>query len=272
MPVARVGTLLGSLTLLCCVLSAAAPPRLRHRQLSRALVDERVLALAFVGEGRVLALAAGSVSLWRLEGGALRREARETWPVAVAPVRHGGGLIVGRPDERAAWLVSSYAEGARLVRVDGARLVLGDTADAAPWPGAPEGLRFRPGTNLIDGLATGDGAQLIVALDPVSRAVVREDGMLLVDAVPTGMRVGSAIASPWPRTLVASAPDPPAVEDALLVLRYVGSGWQEALKIRVPGVVSALAARGGSGASDVVVALVSAAGPELLRLELRPQP
>lgn len=272
MPVARVGTLLGSLSLLCCVLSAAPPPRLRYRELSRARVDEPLLALAFVGEGRVLALAAGSVSLWRLEGGGLRREARETWPVAVAPVRHGGGLIVGRPDERAAWLVSSYAEGARLVRIEGPRLLLGDTADAAPWPNADEGLRFRTGTNLVDGLVTGDGAQPIVALDPVSRAVVREDGMLLVDSAPTGMRVGSAIASPWPRTLVASAPDPPSTEDALLVLRNDGSGWEEALRIRVPGVVSALAARGGSGASDVVVALASAGGRELLRLELRPEP
>src|SRR5688500_5052106 len=115
MPVATARMLLGSLVLLGCLPGAADPPCLRHRLLSRARIDEPILALAFAGERRVLALAAGSISLWRLDDGPPRRGARSTFPEPPSPVRHGGGLIVGKPDEGAAWLISSYIDGARLV-------------------------------------------------------------------------------------------------------------------------------------------------------------
>jgi hypothetical protein len=222
-----------------------------------------------VGERRALALAADSVSLWRLERAAARLEARESWSEATSPVRHAGALIVSRPDEKAAWLLSSHAQGARLVRVEGARLLLSGAADAAPWPDAPEGLRFQPGTNRIDGFATADGPQPLVALDPISRALVRDDGMLLVDSSETGVRVGSALASLWPRTLAASAPDPPSAQDAVVVLRKQSDRWEEALRIEVFGRVIALAGRGDGGAADLLIALLTPAGCELLRLELR---
>jgi hypothetical protein len=265
---ARVGTLLGSLTLLCCMLSAA-PSRIRYRELSRVRVAEPVLALAFVGERHALALARGSVSLWRFDGAAARLEAREIWSEATPPVRHAGALIVGRPDEKAAWLLSSHAPGARLVRVEGARLLLADAADAAPWPAAAEGLRFQPGTNRIEGFATDDGPQPLVAVDPTARALVRDDGMLLVDSSETGVRVGSALASLWPRTLAASAPDPPSARDAVLVLRKQADRWEEELRIEVVGRVAALAGRGDGSAADLLIALLTPAGCELLHLELR---
>src|SRR5687767_4551134 len=137
MPFATARTLLGSLVLLgWCLPSPAEPARLRLRTLSRVRVDEPVLALAFVGEGRLLSLAASSVSLWRLDDGPPRRSARSTFATPPVPVRHGGGLVVGKPDEGAAWLLSSYLEGARLARVDGPRIFLDQSADAAPWPNA----------------------------------------------------------------------------------------------------------------------------------------
>jgi hypothetical protein len=268
MPAATARMLLGSLALVLGARSAAETPGLSHRQLSRSRVDERVLALAFVGERRILALAAGSISVWRLDDGALRPAARATWPLPPLPVRHGGGVIVGVSEEGAAWLASSYLAGAQLVRVDGPRLVLGDVAQAAPWPGAPEGLRFRPGTNLVDGI---EGLPL-VAVDPVSRAVVREDGMLMVDSAAAGFRVGSAVASLWADTLVASAPGPPALGDTLLVLRRSDGLWKQWSSMPVPGTVTAMAARAGARSADVVVALHTPAGAELLRLEVRTEP
>jgi len=272
MPAATVRILLGSLALLSWLPSAAEPQPLRHRQLFRVPIDEPVLALAFVGDGRILSLAADSLSLWRLEDDGARRVARATWPRGSAVVRHGGGLIVGRSDESAAWLLSSYAEGAQLVRVDGPRLVLGDVAAAAPWPSAPEGLRFRPGTNLVDGVGSDAGAFAIVALDTASHAVVREDGMLILEAGETQLRVGSAIASLWPDALLASGAGPPGAADALSLLRRAGAAWERVWSVALPGDVTAVAARSGARAADVVVALRSAAGPELMRLELRPAP
>jgi hypothetical protein len=42
--------------------------------------------------------------------------------------------------------------------------------------------------------------------------------------------------------------------------------------VTLPGSVTAIAARSETRSADVVVALHTAAGPELLRLELRPAP
>src|SRR5436189_118171 len=83
-------------------------------------------------------------------------------------------------------LLSSHAREARLARIDAGRLSLAETAEAAPWPGAREGLRFFAGTNRIDGLAAAGVAQPLLALDVRSRAAVRDDGMLLVNGEETG--------------------------------------------------------------------------------------
>jgi hypothetical protein len=143
---------------------------------------------------------------------------------------------------------------------------------AAPWPSAPEGLRFRPGTNLVEGIRGDAGAFAILALDTASRAVVREDGMLICDEREAGIRVGSAIASLWPDSLLASTAAPPGAEDALLLLRRARGSWERSWSAALPGSVTAVAARPETRGADVVVALQTAAGHELLRLELRPAP
>lgn len=268
----RVAILLASLSLLWGSRTRAAPPDIHWKELSRTAVDEPILALAFLSEGRLLALARGAISLWRVGNGGIRREARETWAVTSGPVRHAGGLIVGRPGERAAWVLSSHEARARLVRVDGARLALGDEADAAPWPNAPEGLRFRPGTNLLDGLVVGGAPLTVVSADSASFAVVLEDGALYVDSGATGVRVGGAIASLWHGTLLASAPLPPSEEDALLVLGSEGGAWRAVQRIGVRGTVAAVTARGGVGVAEAVVAVVTGGRCELLHLELRLAP
>jgi hypothetical protein len=265
MPAAR--TLLLGL-LLSTPPPSAAEPALQHKLLSRAASAEPILALSFVGEGRVLALAAGSLSLWRVDDGPPRIVARSAWAVTTPPVRHGGAVIVGTPSDGAAWLLSSYLERAQLVRVEGPRLVLVETADAAPWPQAPAGLRYKSGTNLVEGMSA-DAELDILALDPMSRAVVREDGTLLLDATPAGIRVGSAIASAWPGMLLASADRAPAGEDRVIAWRRTAGAWEECWSIALPGTVSALAARGDSRRADVLVALRTATGAELVHLELR---
>ncbi len=242
------------------------------KELSRTPAPEPVLALAFVGAGRLLVLSPLSVSLWQVDA-APRLEARIAWPEAPSPVRHAGGVIIGRAGDPAAWLLTSHAPRPRLVRIEGARLVLDVEAEAAPWPDAPLGLRFRGGTNLLEGLEKGAERPALVTLDPVSRAAVAEDGSLLVNAVSIGLRVGSAIATLWPGSLLASAADPPGAEDALVLVTREGGHWRVAPAIRVAGVVRALAVDAeGAAAARVVVAVVAAGGNELLQFEARPRP
>jgi hypothetical protein len=194
-------------------------------------------------------------------------------PDAALPVRHAGGLILGHIDDSAAWLLSSHAPRARLVRIDGRRLLLDAEADAVPWPDAAQGLRFRMGTNLLEGLEVAGARPALVAVDAASRAAVVEDGALLVDSAPTGTRVGGAVATLWPGMLIASAADPPSSEDSLLVLSRVGGAWRVAPGIRVGGAVRALAAHADGAATGRVAVAVAAAGRfELLHFEARRRP
>ena len=192
--------------------------------------------------------------------------------MATLPVRRAGAVIIGGPSDGAAWLLATSLEGAQLVRVEGPRLILSDTAIAAPWPQAPAGLRYRPGTNLVDGIGGADAPAAVVALDPAYRAAVREDGMLLLDATPAGIHVGGAVATPWPGVLLASGEGPPGVEDSLSAWRRRGDDWERFWSLSVPGAISALATRSEGRVADVVVAIETAAGAELLRLELRSTP
>ncbi len=172
-------------------------------------------------------------------------------------------------DEAAAWVLSSHAREARLVRIEAGRLLLADAAEAAPWPGANEGLRFSSGTNRIDGIALNGVAQPIVALDARARALVRDDGMLLVNGQESGVRTGSALASLWPGALAASAAESPDEPDAVRVLQGRARRWEETLRMPMRGRVTALASRRDGDAVDLLVVLARAGGAELVRVELR---
>jgi hypothetical protein len=269
----RLGVVLALAGLVLC--GPGAPDALAGavwKELSRTPAPEPVLALAFVGAGRLLVLSPLSVSLWQLDA-APRREARIAWPEAASPVRHAGGAIIARAGDPAAWLLTSHAARPRLLRIEGARLVLDVEAEAAPWPDAPLGLRFRAGTNLLEGLEAGVTRPALVALDPVSRAAVAEDGTLLVNAAPAGVRVGAAIATLWPGTLLASAAEPPGAEDALILLSRERGRWRLAPALRVAGVVRALAVNPeGAAAARVVVAIATPGGHELVCFEARARP
>lgn len=259
---------------LCGSLASGAPPGVEWKELSRTPSPEPVLALAFVGAGRLLALSPLSVSLWRLDSSELRREARIVWPEEPATVRHAGGAILGRPGDPAAWLLSSHAPRARLVRIEGGSLVLDAEADAAPWPEAPEGLRFRAGTNLLEGLELDGSRPALIAVDPAAGAAVLEDGGLLVGAVLTEARAGGAVATLWPGALVVSSAEPPGSSDTLVVRSRAGKAWSSGSALRIPGSVRAVAALPTeTGAARVAVALARASGGVELRMfeaRLRP--
>jgi hypothetical protein len=143
-----------------------------------------------------------------------------------------------------------------------------------PWPGIANGVRFRPGTNLVEGALDAVGSGPFLALDGDGAALVAigADGMLLspggADGPETGPRVGSCVAAPRPGTLVATAPGPPGTRDALLFLDRQPPHAERA-RLPIDGAVRALAARAAGARSRVVAAVEGEGGSTtLLALEI----
>src|SRR5258708_37885577 len=107
-------------------------------------------------------------------------------------VATGGGLV---------WAVTSRSPRASLFPVEEGGRRLGErvVADALPWPGSPGGLRFRPGTNLLEGTLDGLGAgPFLAATDALMGAAVAPDGRLRMSAPAgppsSGLRSGPGLA------------------------------------------------------------------------------
>lgn len=195
-----------------------------------------VLALAWADRSRLVALRPDSVALVRLDGGRAVLEAEEPLPGARVAVRKPGGLIAG-PSAGSVWVMTSRAPLAALFDIDRRGLRRRSEAEALPWPGGP-GLRFRPGTNLIEGTLAGHPGPF-VALDSSGAAVTADGTLVAAGTALPELRVGNALAALWPGWLVVSSARPPSDEDSLTVLPPDGA----ALVVKIAGSVSALAAR-----------------------------
>jgi hypothetical protein len=253
------------------LLAAPAPVVVAH-------VERPVLALAPLDSSHLLLLEDDRLSVWRITATALVREGERETPAAER-VRWPAGLIHAPAGEGSAWVLRSGWGEARLVRRDDSAtggLAEDSQAVALPWPGAPpSGVRFRAGTSLVEGplAALGDGPYL--ALAETGGAAVDAEGVLRVahagdPASPVErLRVGSALAQPWPDTLVASsaAPEPP---DALLVILLAP---QPCVATRVPldGRVRALAATTNGAGATIFAALEDGTGSRIVRVEI-PRP
>jgi hypothetical protein len=224
-------------------------------------LGERIVALAFAGDDRVLVLSDAALSVYQRDGMALRRIARGDLPGPLAPVRFPGGLLAVASRESACWAMTSRSARAALFTWDGASLTLVEQADALPWPGAARGLRFRPGTNVIEGTLDGlDGPWL--ALEASGWAVTA-DGQLARNDV-RGPAAGPALARPWPGLLAVASAEPPGEQDRILLLRETAPADRGAL--RVMGAVRALAARGDQRSAVLAAATEDGAGG--FRIEL----
>jgi hypothetical protein len=223
----------------------------------------RPLAIEFLGGERFLALSADELALYALDSaGAAALLSRAPLPGPFFAVRAPAGMLRVASADAACWAMTNGMHDALLYAVEGNRLLLRERAAALPWPGAPAGLRYLPGTNVLE---RGDERLARVA---EGGWAVMDDGTLLQADRAGGLRVGTALAPLWEPFALASAPLPPGQGDALLLLERGAAGAAIAETLPVDGSIRALAAQVAGRRARVVVAVEpSEAG--LLVLEFR---
>ncbi|HKC10789.1 MAG TPA: hypothetical protein VKI41_01895 [Vicinamibacteria bacterium] len=235
-----------------------------------------VVGLALLSDDRVLVLQAEALGLYRLEDSRLVRLAQRPLPGPLEPVRLPGGLLLAT-EGGLVWAVTSRSPRASLFAVEEGGRRLGErlVADALPWPGSPGGLRFRPGTNLLEGSLEGLGPGPFLAVtDAAAGVAVDPDGRLRVSAPDgprsSGLRSGTGLASLWKGILAAASASPPGATDAILILERGEREWILADSLPVPGAVRALAASVHGDTARLVAALEDPGGETyLLLLDLR---
>lgn len=240
--------------LLALCLAAAVPDPASLTVRGRPLpTPAPILDLAFLDDRRILALAQGTLLLYRLDDGGPILESRLELPGEFLAVRAAAGVLKVAETENACWALTNRRERASLVGVEGRRLVLRLEADAIPWAGASAGLRYRPGTNelVLDGDA-------FFALRDDGLAVTT-GGVLKLGAGSLGRRVGNAVARLGP-LVVATSHRPPGGSDAIWLLRSDGGETEVVSETPVAATVRAVAAREARGGRVVVGAVESREG------------
>jgi hypothetical protein len=255
------------LLLLACL---AAPLQLDERL--RVELDLGALDLAFLDHERLAVLSEDALTVYRLVGTQLEREARLPLPGEPLPARAGAGLLRVVPGEAACWAASNRRSGATLFRLEGGRLFAVAGAEAIPPSalpaGAPaEGARLRPSTNLLQA-----GSLRLLRLG--ERLAVASDGALLVDGEPEagGRRSGDALAGLGSGLWIGSGDAPPSDVDELRILRLEGDRVVELAAFPVQGRIRALASRPGPAGPIVAVAADTLRGAQLAIFELAGRP
>jgi hypothetical protein len=219
----------------------------------------RILDVSLLAEDRLAVLSEEAMSLYRRDGQALKREGHLVHSGPLLAVRAPAGCIRAVESERAVWVAANHLPGARLFTWEGSRLAETQQADALPG-----GLRYRPGTNLLE---LGE-AQVVRVRQGLA---VSGDGRLgiLDGGAPawTAVRVGDAVARPWPRIAAASSTRPPGGADAL---GFYDLGPEPRLRgaLGLEGSVKALASRRLGGDATVVLAIAAEGGDRLVFLRL----
>jgi len=254
---------LARLLLLACV----APSVLLQERV-RAELDLAALDLAFLDHERLMVLSDDALTLYRLAGARLERQARLALPGEPLAARAPAGLLRVVPGENACWAATNRRSGATLLTVDDGRLAAVGGAEAIPptalpGPAPVEGARFQAGTSVLrvgalqllrltEGLAVASNGELLIAGEPEA----------------TGRRAGDALAAVGPGLWLASGAEPPSDLDELLVLRGDGARVLVAAAFPVEGRIRALAARRGAAGALVAVATETPRGPRLVVFDL----
>jgi hypothetical protein len=238
-----------------------------------AQIDGPILDLAFFGDDRLVVLGADSVALYRWDDARLTLQARRPLSGPLDTVRFPGGLLRVAERDAAFWALTSRSPRALLFAVEDGRLVERQEAEALPWPGSPAGLRYRPGTNLIEGVVGDLGAGPFLALEDSAPGVAVTADAVLRDGAVAGPTVGPALAALRPGLVAAPSPEPPGEDDAILIVAMPG-GAAQGLRVldslRVEGAVRALAGRARGESMRLVAALEDAqGGARLLVMDLR---
>jgi hypothetical protein len=204
----------------------------------------RPLDLAFVGPDRLVALDGAEVVLLSIEASQVGVLSRHAMPGPLSVVRAPGGVLGVSETESAVWAMTSRSPQAVLFSVEGARLAERQQADAMPFPAAARGLRFRPGTNLLEAevAGLGPGPFLDLAGTGVRVAVSPEGRIVRSETEEARARAGPTLAALWPGLFAASLASPPEQEDAVIVFDAAAPATP-LLTCRAAGAVRAIAAR-----------------------------
>ena len=174
------------------------------------------------------------------------------------PVRFPGGLLAATED--AVWVERSGLRQALLLAVDEAgAIVERGQAEAFPWPGCPRGLRYREGTNLLEGVVEGlgDGPFLAVA----AGVGVDQEGRVRLATPegprPSGLRAGPALVSLGGGLFAAASASAPGPADTILIFERDGDELRLLQEVEAPGAVRALATAPGERAARLVAAVES---------------
>jgi hypothetical protein len=241
-----------------------------------------VLDLALPSEESVLVLTPATIALYHWSARGLMLDSSQELPGPLASVRHPGGLLLPDAAEYSAWVATSAMAQAVLFEIEGARLVERARAAALPWKDAPLGLRYRSGSDWIEGPLPGLGPGPFLALEPALEGIALSTaGELLVasaDGVArSGLVAGPALAALWPPFFAAASAEPPQAKDHVLVFEWNGTEVRAGplLPVVFEGAVRALAARRTAEGARLVVAVEDLSGDsrlERLDLRLAPQP
>jgi hypothetical protein len=254
--------------------TADAPGRAKAERLSSGTAADRPLALAFAKQGRLLAVTPRALRLFALEDAAAETVAELPMPEPLHPVRKAAALLAVDGAASTAWVLTNRAEKACLIAIDGDRLSLRAQADALPWPGSPLGLRYREGTDWIEGSVEGLGTGPFLTLLHGDGALgVSPDGRLLgagpsSDKEEAPMIVGPTLARLWPGAVAASTAVPPGSGDAILVLDRDHAASREARALAVDGAIRAIASWRTPQGAVLVFSTDTSQGYELWRLRL----
>lgn len=281
----RVPTILGTLCCALCIttaqpyaaLAAPTPSPVTAATLARTTSTEPLLALAFVSDTRLLALSAGAVMLLRADAPELTGVARLPLDGPLQAVRAPAGLLVVDPESDAAWIVTNRSVRTWLVAWSDDRLSLRAEAEAAPLPGSARALRYREGTNWIEGTVPHLGSGPFLAIELAERGwAVTTSARLLSNGAKSGKedderpRVGPTLAALWPGWVAASTDHRPGSGDALLILARHKGVVREIAALPTDESIRALASRRVGTHMRLAVASETAAGAtRLILLELK---
>ena len=234
-----------------------------------AAVDGPVLAVAFLGDERLVVLGLDALRVYRWRDGEATLLSQHALPEP-EPVRFPGGLLLAAED--AVWVSRSGLPAALLFGVDGrGTLTERARAEALPWPACPRGLRYRDGTNLlegeVEGLAGGPFLALAsgVAVDAQARILVATDG----GPRPSAVRAGPALVALGDGLFAAASASPPGPSDTILFLEREAGELRLVGEAPVAGAVRSLASAPARGAARLVAAVEEAGRATLLAFVVR---
>jgi len=220
-------------------------------------IEGPVLALALLSGERLAVLARDAVRVYRFHGGELARLSERSLPEP-EPVRFPGGLLAATED--AIWVQRSGLPRALLLAADEAGPLLErGQADAFPWPGCPRGLRYRDGTNLLEGAVEGlgDGPFLAVA----AGVAVDHEGRVLVATAdgprPSFLRAGPTLVLLGDGLFAAASASAPGASDTILIFERDDDELRLLQEIEAPGAVRALATTLCEGTARLLAAVES---------------